>query len=1127
MLRIHRAERTDALVHALGQLLASGPADPFTPEVVAVPTKGMERWVSQRLSHLLGCDPQAGDGVCANVLFPSPSDLVARVISTVAGEEPDGSPWSPQRLRWSLLEVIDADRAAPGLAPLATYLAGASKGGERRLLAASKLADAFSRYGADRPGMLVDWAGGRDTDGAGGVLDHDLAWQAELYRRVRATIGTLSPAEQLEAICAAIRAAPESVDLPERVCVLGPTRLNVADLAVLAALSTDRDVHLWLPHPSPGMWDRVPAADADGTLRSRADTSTVDSIAVPLLAGLGRDSLELQLRLAALDEARTDEHHPLGERPASLLGALQRTLASDSAVPIPGIGTMDRSIQVHACHGPSRQVEVLREVIAGLLADDPTLEPRDVVVMVPDIEQFAPLISATFGLGDVPGDTGRAGPGHPGQQLRVQLADRSLRQTNPVLGVAAELLDLVDGRLTASEVLDLACTDPVRRRFGFGDGDLERMRTWITGTGIRWGLDATHRGRAGVPDVRENTWRTGLDRLLLGVAMSEDDQPTVGGVLPYDDVGSQDIELVGRVAEYVDRLDAAVGSLLGEQPLTAWMHALSTSLDSLTAVRPVDQWQDLAARRELGAVVVDAGSRAGTIPLAIGDVRALLADRLAGRPTRANFRTGDVTVCSLVPMRAVPHRVVCILGLDDAAFPRAGHPDGDDVLGRDPLVGERDVRSEDRQILLDAIHAATETLVLLYTGADPRTNAHRPPCVPLGELLDTLTGLTGDPQHGRDREAARRRFVTSHPLQPFDARNFVSGALGVDRPFSFDRHALAGASRAAETRIPAPGVHDLRLPSVPHEPGEDLELDELVRFVEQPVKAFLRRRLGVSVGSDEVNDVEDMLCVELNDLQVWGVANRLLQARLAGIDASSAAVAERARGMLPPGRAGDDLLAGRLHLVEGIVTAFAARSLPAASTVDVAAPVRLRTVVGSVPGVRGVTVTRVVVSSLSSKHRLRAWLHLLVLTASQPDRSWQSLVIGRRKDEVETFMIGPISRQVALTSLERLIGLYDDGMAAPLPLAPKTAEAYARRRAKGSRPPAAQTAARREWEASRYSFGEASDPAHVLVWGPDAPFEALLECSLPGIDVAEEGHTFGALSRLVWDDLLAAEGGDP
>ena len=429
----------------------------------------------------------------------------------------------------------------------------------------------------------------------------------------------------------------------------------------------------------------------------------------------------------------------------------------------------DRSVQVHACHGRARQVEVLRDAILHLLDEDPTLEPRDVIVMCPDIETFAPLIQATFGAGEVfeDDDELEALPADVRPpDLRVRLADRALRQTNPVLGVIGRLLDLVDERLTASQVLDFADQEPVRRRFGLDDDDLARIEDWVAASGIRWGLDAAHRKPFKLDALAAGTWRSGVDRLLVGVTMTEEEQRLFHDVLPLDDVDSGAIDVAGRFAELVDRLQTTPSTRLNTpKTIDAWAAAIAGAADALTTTSERDAWQRAELDRILGDVADEAAGSGSATSLVPAEIRALLSERLKGRPTRANFRTGHLTICTLMPMRSVPHRVVCLLGMDDGVFPRKSPRDGDDLMLADPHVGDRDARTEDRQLLLDALLAATDQLIVTYTGNDERTNLVRPPAVPIGELLDV------DRPHGADRRrpgarAGRGQTSRSSPSTP-------------------------------------------------------------------------------------------------------------------------------------------------------------------------------------------------------------------------------------------------------------------------------------------------------------------------------------------------------------------------
>ena len=1090
VLHLHRAERSDTLADALADVLAEPPADPFTAEVVAVPARGMERWLAHRLAHRLGTAAGRGDGVCAHVVFPSPGDVVAAALDGASGVATADDPWQPARAVWPLMEVVDSCTGRPWCAPLAAHLDRARS----RFAVIAHLAGLFAAYATHRPELLDAWRAGDDTE-----VPDDLRWQPELWRALRARIDAPDPAERLATAVAGLERDPALAALPERLSLFGPTRLPQDHLVVLAALARHRDVHLWLPHPSPVLWQRV-AQVAEGVPARRADP-TAELPRHPLLSALGRDVRELQLRLAGV--AATDTAHPApDDPPATLLRRLQRDVRDDRAPADDHVlAADDRSVQVHACHGPHRQVEVLREIVLGLLADDPTLEPRDILIACPDVETFAPLVSAAFGL-DPEGVPERRG--HPGHRLAVRLADRALRQVNPLLDVVGRLLELADARLTASEVLDLLATAPVRRRFGLDGDDLDRLRDLVTRAGVRWGLSAAHRSPYRLEKFPQNTWAAGLDRLLLGVAM--EGGSWLGTALPLDDVESGDVDRLGRLAEFVDRLSAALADLSGERPLTAWITGLTDALDALTATTPADAWQTGQARAELADAARAAGPHAADVPLALTDVRGLLAERLRGRPGRANFRTGTLTVATMVPMRSVPHRVICLLGLDDGAFPRAGVDDGDDVLARDPRVGERDPRSEDRQLLLDAVCAATEHLVVLYSGADARTGARRPPAVPLGELLDAVAATAGRP--------ALDRIVVRHPLQPFDARNFTAHALGARGPFSFDRTELDGCLAAAGAKAPPPPFLPGPLPAAP---TDTVALDDLVTFVEHPVKQFLRQRVGLPI-SDMDDDPADALPVALDALQRWAVGDRLLRDRLAGLDLAHCRAAEWRRGELPPGELGNAVLAEVLDDVEELVAASArfVTGVPESRDVDVPLPDGTR-VVGTVGGVQGDAAVRVEFSKLAAKQRVRAWVRLVALTAAQPDRRWRAVTVGRgARGGVAVATAGPLDAARARGVLADLVALHREGLREPLPLPTVAAQVYARTRIGSGSADDALAEALRGWCEGR--FPERDDAVYARVFGAGAGREVL---TTPG--TGSEPTRFGDLALRVWRPLLAAE----
>jgi exodeoxyribonuclease V gamma subunit len=1062
VLYLHRSERSDHLVDALGDLLLEPLADPMAREVVAVPTRGVERWLSQRLSHRLGASDGDDDGVCANIDFPFPGALVAAAMREAfgAGLPPyDRDPWAPERAVWPLLELVDEHLDDELMWPLAAHLRASSPAvpgkRPRRFTTVRHIADLFDSYAVHRPEMLLAWKEGTDQ-GPGSSRPADIAWQAELWRHLRQRLGHASPAERFAAAPALIEEGPGLLDLPSRVSIFGLTRLPASHLRVLKAISAHRDVHLFLLHPSGALWEKMASnlsgAPALGPVRSQDTTVRLPSN--PLLRSWGRDAREMQLVLAA-QGVTGGEHRPVEDWPSTLLGLVQADIRADRAPPGPaglsGVGDLrpllvegDDSLRAHSCHGRARQVEVVREAVLHLLAADTTLEPRDVIIMCPDIELFAPLVQASFGAASLAG----------APELRARLADRSLRQTNPLLAVSAHLLELAESKVTAAQVLDFASRGPVSRRFGFDGDELSQVERWLAGTGTHWGLDQEHRalwklGRAG----EVGTWRAGTDRLLLGVAMSEDGQRLFGGTLPFGDISSGEIDLAGRFAELVERLRVTLGQLKGPQTARHWADALAEGTARLAVAAPADAWQTEQLGRALDEVAEEAlaGGPASAIELDLPEARALLADRLRGRPTRANFRTGDMTICTLVPMRSVPHRVVCLLGLDDGQFPRPGQQDGDDLLLASPQIGDRDVPREDRQLLLDALLAATEHLVITFEGRDQHLNQRRPPAVPVSELLDVVDRTV---RLGDGSRPAREAVVVQHPLQAFDPVNFTAGRLGAGSSWRFDEAELAGARAVTSDRCARADFLPQLLPQVE---GTTVQLASLVRFLEHPVKAFLRERLGF-YAADFAEQLSDALPVELGPLERWALGDRLLETRLAGASSERALSAERGRGLLPPGPLGDAALGEVDAVVETLVAAFEtlpSTEMPAATIeVNIALPDGT-SLVGSVPGVHGGTILRCTYSKLRPKHRLRAWAQFLALSAAHPELFPSAVTIGQAEGSMTSRPRASVStlsplrssegdiRARATQCLQVLVDLYRRGMREPLPIYCASSAAWA------------------------------------------------------------------------------------
>ena len=1121
-LLIHVGSHPDELVGKLCDMLASPPADPFASELVAVPTRGIERWLTQRIASDLA-DRTSGDGVCANVEFPSPRRLVREVLLTIPELASALESWEGTSLTRSVVSVLDDHLGEPWMWLLSRFVdAGRgidALGNGQRLRAARKISGLFARYARRRPQMVRAWREGRDLGADGSALPEADLWQPRLWRLVRTRIGVPGLAELLPAALDPVRRGEVDLHLPDRLSVYGLTAADPIDLEVLEAVAAQRDAHLYLLHPSPVLWrdtaallDRSPA----GSRLERVSDPTVDLPRHPFLRSWARESRELQMVLAGRNHAVGASATGSGPGSTTVLERLQQDIRANT--PPTGAGAPsevrkgDRSVQIHVCYGARRQVEVLRDAILHVLAGDTTLEPRDIVVMTPDLATFAPLLEATFlravdfadsGLPADHDEPPRVDDTLP--DLRLRIADRAPAATNPLVRFAATVLDLAGSRLEAGTFRELVAMPVVRQLFGFDEETADAISEVIEDTNVRWGIDGDHRSLWDAGTGDDHTWRRGLDRALAGVFYADSSVRVVGTVAPLDGAEGQEARPIGLLAQILDRI-VAVRAMLGEpKPHSAWGPAIAGAVRLLAAPGWDDQWQWGQLERLLEESFPSDGSGTDDPLIGPAEARIVVGDWTRDTPSPLHFRTGDITVCTLVPMRSVPYRVVCLLGMDDHRFPRSSRVDGDDLLVDHERIGDTDRGAEDRQLLLDAVMAAGDHLIITYSGRDELTNAEYPPAVPIAELRDVLADMVG--------EAGLERFETRHPLQPFSETNFVTGERGVDGPWGFDPMQLDGA-RAIQHRT-VPELARLSLPPPQDDIFSQIRLEDLRYFLEHPARAFLRQRLGFVIPPrGEIPD--DTMPTVLDPLSEWKVTDRLLTGLLAGHSMESLEAHERADDTVPPGnlgvpglerarqRATDLWLAARAvghdparyeqyagvvqvghHMIEGTVNAD-----PGSGRIDVVTPSRLK-----------------------GKQRLRAFLQVVFLSALDPHHPWQGLLLGRhlRGDKLWSVRIGPIRgdaerrRHQAERLLSGVVDLYVEGLTTPIPLPCETSFVWQRKI--GSHRDVARKFAGQAWETDRFS-PEAKDPANEFLF-PDLGTMSALEWS-----------SFPAHAQRLWGPIL-------
>jgi exodeoxyribonuclease V gamma subunit len=1092
MMHLYSAGRADLLAGRLAEMLVGAPPDPMEAEWVGVSSQGMRRWLLLELArHLGAAGPAAGDGVAANFSLPLPGSLRIEVLEAGRPDE-DLDPWSIDRLVWSLLSVARTHQSDPALAAFNQLPDGASRYGKAR-----RVADLFDRYHVHRPHMVQQWAAGHDVGGLGRPIAAHHAWQPHLWRLVKAHIGTKSPPERWPGLLHDLRAGRLALELPERITLFGLTSLpggrSLLDLC--QALAVEREVHLYLLEPTHFDGRRLaalPLRELDGQRIRSEDTS--DHLADhPLLRSWGRPHREASILLA---DALGDGYAAIEvmERPAApvaatLLARLQQDIATNRAPD----GSLDwepsdRSLHMHACHGATRQVEVLRDAILHLLAaPELGLREEDIVVICPALDRFAPLVEGVFGPS---ADTGAAASvgalGSP--LLRYRIADRSLSEVNPVLSAMASLIALASGRFDATSVLDFISLAPVRRRFGFDDDDLATIVDWVERAQVRWGLTPDHRLRFGVPvSITTNTWQSALDRLLLGSAISDDLEGLAIGDVAVVGVEGGDTATLGRLAELLWRLSELATAFCHEHSITEWIALLREQASDLFDTPNVLRWQMDALYRALADVEANAtaGDQPSPVALTAIDIRRMFSDHLGAAEGRPDFFRGGITVTTLKPLRGIPFRVVCVLGADESAI-GTGATEGDDLAALAPALGDPDQRTDDRQSLLEAVLAARDAVVVVREGHDVRTNQAIPRAVVLEELRDAAMATVSP----GTREALCQGLELHHPRQAFDERCFVVGA-----PWSFGENDRLGAQarrgRSDDQRpfltVPLPEQHD---PVV--------ELADLHSFLRHPVTWFVSRRLHARLhGAEESRNTQ--LPVAPNALEMWQLGDGLLSARRAGMSTKAWERIERQRGTIPPASIGDDVIARVSaavdQLLEATQTLGVAQGPGTDVPIDVVLPGGVR-LVGQVPthllSPRDGPVL-ITYSKAKAAQQVAAWLDLMALVAAEPETDWQSVAVTRTgqsrlpvKVDVARTRAGSGGVQAsAHAALEVIVDCYRRGNVEPLPLVPSFSEKVYLHQAK---PP--------DWQRD-HATAERRNLATALVYG-EYDFDQLM--ALPAHD---------------------------
>ncbi|HSR10483.1 MAG TPA: exodeoxyribonuclease V subunit gamma, partial [Thermodesulfobacteriota bacterium] len=757
---LYKSNRLETLAEELAGVLRKPLASPFKQEIILVQSKGMERWVTMELARL--------QGICANCRFPFPNHFVYGLFRDILPDVPESSPFEPSTLTWKVMDVLPSKLKGKAFAPLKNYLCE-DPAGLKLYQVSQRIADLFDQYLLFRPEMVLRWEAGKEDD-----------WQAALWREVAKGGEGKHRAALRQAFMRELPKSGEKLSrLPERISVFGISALPGFHLEILEAVSASIEVNLFLMNPCREYWGDLLTRREERRVKEKArkyagggDLHIEKGNSLLASTGmLGRDFFDL---ISEWPVREKENFVDPGD--GSLLCCLQSDILNLREKK-PGerriLRDDDDSIRVHSCHSAMREVEVLQDSLLSWFEADGSLLPKDVLVMTPDIAAYSPFIQAVFSLP----------PGDP-RSIPFSIADRGVRQESEAAEVFLSLLEFQGSRYGVSQVLSVLESGPVQKKFSISGEDLDRIRLWVRETRVRWGVDDRSRAELGLPPFGENTWRAALDRMLLGYAMPGRGEKMIRGILPYDAIEGSEAAALGRLAAVCDALFSLGKELSAERTLGEWGEFLAGVVDRFL-LSDEDTERDILfirrALRDLGEKESASGF-AKKIPLAV--IKAHLRLSLETEGFGSGFLTGGVTFCAMLPMRSIPFRAICLLGMNDDAYPRQEKALGFDRMARRPMPGDRSRRNDDRYLFLESLLSAREKIHISYTGQSAEDNTPRPPSVLVSELLDSIEeGFASDAGEIRDR------IVTKHRLQAFSPEYFGKNA----RLFSYSAENLEAA----------------------------------------------------------------------------------------------------------------------------------------------------------------------------------------------------------------------------------------------------------------------------------------------------------------------------------------------
>lgn len=1006
MFNIIKSNRMEILIQGLSSILEQGGGNPMLPEWIAVQSRGMKQWISLKLAERLG--------ICANMRFVFPRPLADELLSHFKPFENMGETVKEDFFFWSAMKLIRENRSFDELSGIEAYIRE-DAGGKKLFQVSRKIATLFDDYEVYRPDMLWDWQNRPKKD----ILkDPSADWQAFLFLKMMETRPEQHLAVKAHAFFRQFTKEKFNMDgLPAQISLFGISALPEFFLQVFEKVSSVMDIHLFLLTPSSRFFfdirsDREMEKAALKKGGNKAPEFLFEEAVNPLLSSFGALGIRFHAGLEnyqyhePFDDLFLD---PLDETRGSMLFVIQSDILNlnhrkvGGETPPLAVDPSDASISIHACHSPMREARVLKDLLLAEFEKDPGLAPHDIIVMMPDIEAYAPFIESVFSL-ETP--------------LPFSISDRRKRSESEPLEAFLKILALQGSRLEKSLVLDLLLSESIAKKFKINFDDVSRIEQMAGNAGILWGRDQDHRQALGFGPFEENTWQFGLNRLFMGMVMPEGYDGLVRGILPCESFEGPELEVLGKLAAFCHALFSGLSSLEGEKNMETWIEVfrkLSFSLLDETGKSSEDLFFLMEILDELGSGAKTAGF---TDAVSFDVVHSLVAQKLDLNISQGNFMSGNITFCNILPMRSIPFKIVALMGMDETAFPKKVYTPGFNLMKKYPKPGDKNERHEDLYLFLETLLSARQKLIITYAGMSIKDNSLIPASGVVSELMEVMEQsfiFPGGYQY---------RFF--HPLHPFDPAYFNGTGL----LFSYSRDNCRMATALLKERIEKRPFVEVEVRGKPQEALLTVSLDDIIRFFRNPIEGFVKQGLNITLKTLE-EEKEDREAFTVAGLDQYLLGTLLLEKESLSRHETDLYPVLRAMGSLPPGRKGrleyEKLMTLADPLIQEIKKISGMKRLPMITAgVDVDGGM----VSGQITDIREEGIFLIGFGRVNGARMLSAWIrHLFLNAAGSVDYPKATFLTGRDpkgKKPVLTYRFPELGQDARLY-LNQLVDIFQKG----------------------------------------------------------------------------------------------------